>query len=113
MDVKPYLSKGTEILIKVAAVVGGLTAIAGGYAYYLNNIWVPKVEVVSVDFDNAKAEVLVGKRRIFIYGDATFSVTKIGDWGIRFGSSKGINKYDRLELVKRLLVVQYIKNNEL
>ena len=112
MDTKSYYTKGSDIAIKVVGVIWGLTAIGGAYAYYLNNIWKPKLEVLKVDFDKAEAEVKIKNKTIYVYGDATFSLTKVGAWGVRFGSSKLNNKYDRLELVKNGMVVKYIKRNE-
>lgn len=103
--VKVKLSEGNATLLKVAAVVGAITVIAGGYTFYLNTIWKPTVEVISVDFDKAIASLLVGKRKVEIYGDALFQVG--GDWGIKFGQTKG--KYDSLQLTKKGMVVEYIK----
>lgn len=111
---KIHFGKGTETLLKAAAVVAGITAIAGGYSFYLNNFWKPKVEVLSVDFPQGIAKVKignVGNKVIDIYGDAAFSVSNNADWAIKFGTSYVDNKpiYDRLELVKKMVVVEYLK----
>jgi len=110
---KIYTSKSTDTLIKIAAVVGALTVIAGGYSFYLNNIWRPKVEILSVDFLKGEATVKVKNSTFLIYGDSTFLINAMGDWGIRFGSSRS-NKddYDRLELTKKGMVVEYLKENK-
>jgi hypothetical protein len=113
VDVKPLLSKGTNIVIKAAAIIGSATIILGGYAFYMNNIWVPKVEVLEVNFAKGKAIIAVGNKVIEVYGDAIFSISKLGDWGVKFGSSKHTESYDRLELVKRGMVVEYLKKNEI
>lgn len=106
---RTYVSKTSDVLIKIAAVVGAVTVIAGAYSYYLNNVWRPDVEVISVDFNKAIAKVKVGKKELYIYGDATFLINSVGDWGIRFGSSKSSNFYDRLELTKKGMVVEYLE----
>jgi len=111
---KVHFSKGTETLLKIGAVVAGITAIAGGYSFYLNNFWKPKVEVLLVDFPQGIAKVKignVGNKIIDIYGDAAFSVSGNADWAIKFGTSYVDNKpiYDRLELVKKMVVVEYLK----
>lgn len=106
---RAYVSKTSDVIIKIAAIVGAATVIAGAYTYYLNNIWKPTVEIVSVDFEKGIAVVKVGEKEVFVYGDATFLINTFGDWGIRFGSSRGNNYYDRLELTKRGMVVEYLK----
>ena len=109
---KVYISKSTDTIVKIAAVVGAFTVIAGGYSFYLNNIWRPKVEVVSVDFLKGEAQVKVKNETFLIYGDSTFMINAMGDWGIRFVSSRSNKEYDRLELTKRNMVVEYLKQNQ-
>jgi len=106
---RSYVSKTSDVIIKIAAIVGAATVLAGAYTYYLNNIWKPDVEVLSVDFEKAVALVKVGGKEIYVYGDATFLINTFGDWGIRFGSTRGTNYYDRLELTKKAMVVEYLK----
>lgn len=106
-----YISKTSDVIIKIAAFVGAVTVIGGAYTYYLNNIWKPKVEVDSIDFRNGLANVRVGNTEYTIYGDATFLINNFGDWGIRFGTSKNTSGYDRLELTKKNMVVEYLKRN--
>ena len=103
--VKVKLSKGNATLLKVAAVVGAITVIAGGYTFYLNTIWKPTVDVLSVDFEKGIASLQVGTKKVEIYGDALFQIG--GDWGIKFGKNK--DKYDSLQLTKKGMVVEYIK----
>ena len=60
------------------------------------------------------AELKIGDKTIFIYGDATFLIATFGEWGVRFGTSisyaPAYNKaYDRIELTKRGMVVEYLK----
>ena len=100
-------SKTNEVIIKIAAAIGAVTVILGGYSFYINNFWTPKVEIISVDFKSGIAQVKHRKKVIDIYGDATFQISKSGDWGIKFGSNKG--NYESLQLVKKGMVVEYLK----
>lgn len=108
-SVKVKLSKTNETIIKVAAIVGAITVIAGGYSFYLNNLWKPKVEVLVVDFNQALAKIKLNNKTIDIFGDANFWIG--GDWSIRLGNSKvnGQLIYDRIELLKKNMVVEYLK----
>ena len=116
-DVKVKISKVNQHLIEIGAVVLAITSIAGGYSFYINNIWKPVVTVKSVDFGNGVAEIDVKKmfgitkNNVTIYGNANFNVG--GDWGIRFGSSSKNNSflYDRLELTKKDMVVEYLQSS--
>ena len=116
-DVKVKISKVNQHLIEIGAVVLAITSIAGGYSFYINNIWKPVITVKSVDFGNGVAEIDVKKmfgitkNNVTIYGNANFNVG--GDWGIRFGSSSKNNSilYDRLELTKKDMVVEYLQSS--
>lgn len=104
-NVKLKLSAGNELMLKIAAFIGAVTVIAGGYTFYLNNIWKPKVKVLSIDFDNGNAVVLVRNKELRIYGDSIFEIG--ADWGIRMGKSK--DKFDSIQLTKKGMVVESIK----
>lgn len=106
---KVYVSKTSDVIIKIAAFVGAITIIGGAYSYYLNNIWRPDVEIQTIDFQRGVAVVRVGNQVIDVFGDSTFLIKSAGNWGIRFGTSKFNNDYDRLELVKNGMVVEYLK----
>jgi hypothetical protein len=115
-DVKVRISKVNQQLIEIGAIILAITSIAGGYSFYLNNVWKPVVTVKSVDFGNGVAEIDVKKmfgvkNNVTIYGNANFNVG--GDWGIRFGSSAKNNSilYDRLELTKKDMVVEYLQSS--
>jgi hypothetical protein len=104
------LNSTSDKIIKVAAIVGAITIIAGGYTWYLNTIWKPNVQVTQVDFKNGIALIKYGSKIIDLEGDATYWLN--ADWGIRFGSirrSDGSIVYDRLELLKKGMVVEYLK----
>jgi hypothetical protein len=113
--VKLKVSETNKRILEVGAVIIAITSIAGGYSFYLNNIWKPKIVVKSVDFSNGNAELSVKNifglsKTINIYGNANFNVG--GDWGVRFGSSSlnNTNIYDRLELTKKDMVVEYLES---
>jgi hypothetical protein len=115
-NVKFKISEANKRLIEIGAIAVAITSIAGGYSFYVNNFWKPKVTVLSVDFSNGLAKVQVVKMfgitsTIDIYGNANFNVG--GDWAIRFGSSSingGNNIYDRLELTKKDMVIEYLES---
>ena len=111
--IKVNLSKTNDTIIKVAAIVGAVTIIAGGYTWYLNNIWKPRIEVLSVDFDNGTAELKHKTKIIELEGDAVYWID--ADWGLKFGTiiENGSANYDRVELLKKGMVVEYLKRNEI
>lgn len=109
-------SKATETFIKIGVIIGAISAISGGFLLYQNNIWIPSVTPISVDYDKGIAKIsyknVLGKTKdITIYGNASFILG--GNWGIQFGTTDTANgsKYDRLELVKNGMVKDYIINN--
>jgi len=108
-SIRVGFSKTTNNLIKVAGIVGAITIIAGGYSWYLNTLWKPKVEVLFVDFNNGTAKLKFDDKEIDLEGDAVYWIN--ADWGIRFGSVRRNEKfvYDRIELLKKGMVVEYLK----
>jgi hypothetical protein len=108
-NVKVRLTKTNEIIIKAAAIIGAITVIAGGYTFYLNNIWKPKVEVVSVDFKQGILEFKFQGKTVQVFGDSNYYLA--GDWSIQLGSTNlsGENNYDRIQLLKKGMVVEYLK----
>ena len=111
-DVRLKLTKTTDIFLKTAAIIAGVTALAGGYAFFLNYVWKPKVEVVRADYDTGTATIRVGSlflKTIDISGDTIYQLS--GDWGVRFGSvfQSGKTVYNRIELVRKGMVVEYLK----
>lgn len=109
-DVKMRLVKQTNTIIKVAAFFAAITAIAGGYSFFVNNVWKPSVKVISVDFERgiALVELPFGKQLQMI-GSSEFLIG--GDWGVKFGTTiiNGKTIYDRIELVKKGMVVEYLE----
>jgi len=112
-SIKVNLSKTNDVIIKIAAVVGAITIIAGGYTWYLNNIWKPHIELISVDFDKGTAQLKYGSHIIDLTGDATYWIN--ADWGLRIGSilDNGTARYNRIDLLKKGMVVEYLKRDEI
>ncbi len=109
-EAKLQLTKTSAVLIKIATVVGAITVIAGGYSFFINNVWKPKVTVQSVDFNNGYAILkLPFGKSINIFGDGQFLIG--GDWGVQFGTTKknGATSYERIELTKKGMVVDYLQ----
>ena len=110
-DVRLKLSRTSDIFLKTAAIIAGVTALAGGYAFFLNYVWRPKVEVVRADFNTGTATIKIGSlfvKMIEISGDTIYQIS--GDWGVRFGTVLQGSKvvYNRIELVRKGMVVQYL-----
>lgn len=111
-SVKVGFSKTTNNIVRVAAFVGAITIIAGGYTWYLNNVWKPHIEVISVDFENGKAQLKHRSKLIELEGDAVYWIN--ADWGLRLGvliNDNGTPSYDRVDLLKKGMVVEYLKRN--
>jgi hypothetical protein len=103
------LVKESKIVLKVVAIATVFTALGGAYYFFVNNVWKPKVTVLSVDFDNGFATLqLPFGRKVDIYGDSQFLIS--GDWGVRFGSinKNGKVAYENIQLLKHGLVVEYL-----
>lgn len=115
MLVNPKISfeKESKIVLKVVAVASVITALAGAYYFFVNNVWKPKIKVLSVDFDNGFAKIQMPFGRIVdIYGDSQFLIG--GAWGVKFGtiSKDGKNSYENLQLLKNGLVDEYLDTSE-
>jgi len=108
-EIKLNFSKTTNVLIRIAAIVGAVTVLAGGYTFYLNYVWKPKVQVLEVDFNEATAKLKFGSKILELEGDALFLLG--GDWGVKFGSTSkfGTTIYDRIELIRKGMVYEYLK----
>lgn len=111
-DIKVHFSKTTSALLQIAGIVGAVTVLAGGYTFYLNYLWKPKLVVLEVDFTNGTARIeykgLITKY-IEIEGDTTFLLG--GDWGVKLGTTtiNGESVYDRIELIRKNMVYEYLK----
>lgn len=104
----PSISKQLGTLGKVAAIAFAVTAIAGGYMFYRNNIWQPRVIVSNIDWDNQTADVSIGNKQKSLYGNSVLASG--GKWGVRFGFTNGIA--NRIELVQDGLVYRILQTNK-
>jgi len=110
MAYKFDISKGEEVLLKVASIGAAVLAIVSVYSFYWNNIWKPKVDVKEVDFNNGIAKIEVNGKPFVLRGDSPFLIKF--DWGIKFGytfRSDGKRVYDRIEILKRNMVQRVIR----
>ena len=110
-NLKIKLSRGTDVLIKAAAIGAAIVSLGAAYTFFLSYIYKPKVEVVDVDFGVGKARIRVlgiYPQIIEISGETIYAIA--GDWGVRIGSVNvaGTTKYNRLELVRKNMVVEYL-----
>jgi hypothetical protein len=110
MAFKFDISKGEEVLLKVAAISAAIIGITSAYSFYKNNLWHPKIEVKEVNFNQGVATLLINGKPFVLRGDSSYLIGF--DWGIKFGSitlPNGDKKYDRIEILKRNLVEQVIR----
>ncbi len=110
MAYKFDISKGEEILLKIASVGAALLGIVAVYSFYKNNIWKPKVNVKKVDFANGIAELEVNGKPFILRGDSSYLIAF--DWGIKFGftvKANGQRVYDRIEILKRNMVQKVVR----
>jgi copper chaperone CopZ len=103
------ISKASDTLIKVASIVGAIVVIAGAYSFYINNFYVPNVELVDVDLEKGTANIKYKNTIIPLQGDSTFLIT--GSWGVRFNNINidGSSHYSKIELLKNGMVYTYLK----
>lgn len=104
------LKKTENTILKLAAVSAAVIALFNAYSFYKNNVWKPNIEVQDVDYAKGVAHLLINGRNFTLRGDSSFLIGY--DWGIRFGTTIGSNKraYDRIEVLKRGMVVDVIRN---
>lgn len=105
--------KESKLFLKIVAFATVVTALAGAYYFFLNNVWKPKVKVLSVDFSNGFATLeLPFGRKVDIYGDSQFLIG--GDWGVKFGTviKSGKVTYENIQLLKHGLVDEYLDTSK-
>lgn len=110
-NIKVKLSRGTDVLIKGAAIAAAIVSLGAGYSFFMSYVYKPKLEVIEVDFGIGKARIRVlgiFPQIIEIDGDTTYQI--VGDWGVRLASTiiGGASKYNRIELVRKNMVVEYL-----
>jgi hypothetical protein len=109
MAFKFNISKGEEVLLKVAAVSTALLGLVSVYLFYKNNIWEPDVKIIEVDYAKGIAKLRVSGKDFLLKGDSTYLIS--AEWGIKFGFTfvrDGKRVYDRIELLKRGMVKKII-----
>jgi len=107
------LNGGEQVLLKIAGISAALLAVFSAFTFYKNNIWHPKVEIVSVDYKNGVAKILINGKPFLLKGDSSYLISY--DWGIKFGytfKGNGERIYDRIEILKRNMVHSVIKKAE-
>jgi len=115
MLVNPKISfeKESKLVLKIVAVASVITALGGAYYFFVNNVWKPKIKIISLDFENGFAKIQMPFGRIVdIYGDSQFLIG--GAWGVRFGTitKNGKNSYENLQLLKNGLVEEYLDTSK-
>jgi hypothetical protein len=110
-NIKINVSKGTDVLLKGAAIAAAIVSLGAAYSFFMSYVYKPKLEVLSVDFGIGKARISVlgiFPQIIEIDGDTTYQI--VGDWGVRLASTliEGTSKYNRIELVRKNMVVEYL-----
>lgn len=95
----------------VALIITSLIAIGGGYIWFYTNVWKPRIEIISVDFDKAICQLRINGKEKVLYGNAILSAG--AGWGIRFGTTQtgDIERYNTVELVKEDRVYEIFKIN--
>lgn len=105
MAFKFNLSQGEEWLLKAASIGAAVLGVFAVYSFYRNNIWHPKIRVISVDYGKGVAELEINGEPFTLRGDSSYLIAF--DWGIKFGftpTADGKRIYDRIEILKRGLV---------
>jgi hypothetical protein len=111
MSYKFDLSRGEEILLKVAAISTAVLGLVGVYTFYRNNIWEPKVDILNVNYVEGVASLVVNGKPFLLKGDSTYLISS--EWGIKFGftfTKDGKRIYDRIELLKRGMVKKILSH---
>jgi len=104
------LSKWESIYLKIAGVSTATLGLIGVYQFYKSNIWKPKVQVLSVDYPNGVAEVVIDGSPAKLKGDSTYMISN--DWGIKLGYTYNMGntrKYDRVEVLRNGMVVKIVR----
>jgi hypothetical protein len=104
------LSKYQSIYLKIAGISTATLGLIGLYLFYKNNIWKPDVKVVSVDYPNGIAEVIINGRPAKLRGDSVYAISN--DWGIKLGYTFMPNNqrvYDRVEILRNGMVMKIVR----
>ena len=91
------LSRVKTFFVEFGAVATALATIGTCYFLFMNNIWKPKVELLSVDYENGVAIISVNGVQAALYKNEKYAVG--WGWSIQFGTDYDKN-VQRVELVK-------------
>lgn len=108
--VKSTFGKTSDFFLKLAAISTAVLAVVNAYSFYRNNVWHPKIVVNNVDYENGIANLTINGKRFILRGDSLFLIDF--DWGIKFGYTylpSGIRVYDRIEITKRGMVHEVLR----
>ena len=111
--IKSTFNKTSAVFLRIAAISTAALALVGLYTFYRNNLWHPKVIINSVDYANGVANLTINGKEVILRGDSTFLIDY--DWGIKFGYTylpDGKRKYDRIEVTKRGMVHEVVRQTE-
>jgi hypothetical protein len=111
--VKSTFGKTSSFFLKLAAISTAALAVVNVYSFYRNNIWHPKVVINSIDYANGVANLTINGKRFVLRGDSLFLIDF--DWGIKFGFTflaDGKRMYDRIEITKRGMVHEVLRQTE-
>lgn len=103
------IAKGIKNIGNIAAIFGFISIATGVYIFYRENVWVPKVSIDSIDWNNGFATVSIGEKKIKLFGDT--KVFAGGNWSVRFSKEPDYNGkgYSRIELLKDERVYKILK----
>lgn len=94
------LKRRTSTLNTIVLIATPIAFVIGGVFWYLNNEWKPKVSIVSIDYANGKADLMINGKPKKLYVDSTLNAGF--GWGVCFAGTNN----DRIELVKNDLTFQ-------
>jgi hypothetical protein len=100
--------KAKQILSEVGIIATSLAAIGTAYFLYMNNLWTPSVTLVSADYQNGTAQILVNGSTITLYLNEKYACG--WGWDVEFGTDYS-NNLQRVQLVKNLQVYQVLSTN--
>lgn len=111
-NIKVQVSQGTDVLLKAAAIAAAVVSLGAAYSFFVNFLYKPSVEVLDIDFGIGTATIRImglQPRIVKIEGETIYQIN--GDWGVRLASSLigGETKYNRIELVRKGMVVEYLE----
>lgn len=96
-----------QTFASIASFAIGVSAVAGIYALYRNNIWRPSVTINNVDWDQGIAGVTINGNTNTLYAGSDLAAG--ASWAIRFAQSATQSTgYGRIELIKNSDVYDYL-----